>query len=162
MLHTCQQPVFSYQQLACPPCACHGHQSTGTAHGATGKCFLDTPQPCSNPIYEVAREYAHRVDADDQKFARGIDGGLGGEVDGGVPREGVGPGLARVQLVPEGADLGVAHPYDGVLPLQRLLQPCQSTSRASAAQPIELQVLTSSSIPLQPRPVTCMLSANGP
>lgn len=67
-----------------------------------------------------------RVDADDEELAGGIDGRLCGEIDGRVSRERIGPRLSRVQLVPQRADLRVAHPYDGVLPLQRLLQPWQT------------------------------------
>ena len=67
---------------------------------------------------------AHSVDANDEELAGGIDRRLGGQVDGLIARERVGPGLPRVQLVPQRADLRVAHPDDGVLPFQCLLQPC--------------------------------------
>ena len=66
----------------------------------------------------------HSVDANDEELARGVDRRLRGQVDGLISGERVGPGLPRVQLIPECADLRVAHPYDGVLPLQCLLQSC--------------------------------------
>jgi len=70
------------------------------------------------------RRRAHRVDADDEQPARRVDGLQARQVDGRVAGQRIGPRLPRVQLVPERADLRIAHADDRVLALQRLLQPC--------------------------------------
>lgn len=43
--------------------------------------------------------------------------------DGKLAGQGILPGLPRVQLVPESTDLGIAHPDDGILALQRHIHP---------------------------------------